>query len=551
MKALPLKLLVPFLLPLIAACSAVSQPSAPEAKLFPGLDSFGKTITTESTQAQAYFNQGITLLYGFNHEEAFRSFEHAARFDPEAAMAYWGMAYSVGMNINDQEMTDDRWQRGWHNAEMAMSVLDNEQDWEKALVEALSHRYVYPAPVDKRQYDEAYAQAMRAVYANFGEDPDIACLFAESLMDLQPWDYWTIEGKEPKGEIETVLAALESALEKDPQHPGAAHFYIHAMEAGPNPAKAVPFAEDLEDRIPGSGHLVHMPSHIYVRVGRYDDAAEANVRAVAADKKYFSQAGDIGMYLMYYGHNQHFLAYASMMGARYDDAIAAARELIADMPEGALIDIAPFVEGIMATDYHVMVRFGKWEEILEMQKPEGDHRKISRAVHHYARGIALAVLGKTEEARQEQVLFLQERENVPDDWLIMINPAHDVLPIAEAMLEGEIAYREGRLEEAWEALQRGIEAEDRLIYDEPPAWMLPVRHSKGALMLEAGLAKEAELLYREDQERHPGNGWSLLGLSQALAAQGKMAESAGYAERAKQAWKGAEVMPTSSCMCAP
>lgn len=550
MRLSPLSQSALFAITLLSACSNPGQAPDTSAKLYPGLDRFGKTITTESAEAQAYFDQGLTLLYGFNHGEAIRSFEQASMLDPEAAMPYWGMAYAAGMNINDPHMTDERWQQGAHAAEMAMSVLDTESAWEQALVEALSHRYVYPAPVDQGQYDEAYALAMSSVYARFGEDPDIACLYAEAQMDLQPWDYWTVD-REPKGQIADILGALESALAKVPDHPGAAHFYIHAMEAGPNPGKAVPFAENLEARIPGAGHLVHMPSHIYVRVGRYDDAAEANVRAVAADKKYFESGPDVGLYYMYYAHNQHFLTYASMMGARYENAIGAARELIADVPDEALQNFAPFMEGIMASDYHVLVRFGKWQEILQMEKPQGEHRKISRAVYHYARGIALAVLDRTEEARAEQVLFEQEKQNVPDDWLIMVNSAHDVLPVAQAMLEGEIAYREGRLDEAWDALRQGIAAEDKLIYDEPPAWMLPVRHSMGALMLEAGLAQEAEALYREDQKKHPGNGWSLLGLSQALAAQGKTTESAAYAERAKQAWKGAEEMPSSSCMCAP
>jgi tetratricopeptide (TPR) repeat protein len=390
---------------------------------------------------------------------------------------------------------------------------------------------------------------MKDVYQQFGDDPDVAILYVESLMDLQPWDYWTPE-LEPKGNTAMFVAAIEKVLAGQPDHPGATHFYIHAMEAGPSPEKAVPYAEKLEDRAPGAGHLVHMPSHIYARVGRYGDAADMNEKAVAVDRAYFAEAAQPGIYLIYYAHNLHFLAYASMMEARFEPALKAARELERDVPEPVLRAFGFLVEGIMPTNYHVLIRFGKWEDILNEAEPP-EWRLVTRAVHFYARGIALSVLGRTDESRVEAAKFEEAFALVPEDWWVFNNKVHTVLPIARAMLEGETAYREGRLEDAWAALDRGIEAEDKLIYDEPPAWMLPVRHSKGALMLEAGLAAEAEKLYREDQEIHPGNGWSLLGLQQALEAQGKTAEAEPYREALETAWKRSAERPPSSCFCAP
>jgi tetratricopeptide (TPR) repeat protein len=524
-------------------------PGATGSRLFAGVDTYSKKITTNSAEAQQWFDQGLVLLYGFNHDEATRSFREAAARDPKAAMPWWGVAYAAGMNINDPEMTEERWQLAHEAAQQALALLDDESPLEHALVEAVAQRYTWPAPEEQRPYDQAYADAMGKVHERFAQDPDVGALYAEALMDLQPWDYWTVD-LEPKGGTAHFISTIEGVLAAQPDHPGATHFYIHAMEAGPTPAKAVPYAENLEARAPGAGHLVHMPSHIYARVGRYADAADANVRAVAADRAYFADAPQPGMYFIYYAHNQHFLAYASMMEARYETAMKAARELEQDMPDEVLRSFGWLIEGIMPTNYHVMIRFGKWDDILAEPIP-AEHRLVTRAVHYYARGIALSVLGRTGEARQETAKFKEAVDLVPEDWWVFNNKMHDVLPIALAMLEGETAYREGRLDEAWSALRRGIEAEDKLIYDEPPAWMLPVRHSLGALLMEAGEFAEAEKVYREDQEKHPGNGWTLLGLKQALEAQGRKEEGAQYAANLKTAWNRVEDRPTSSCLCAP
>jgi tetratricopeptide (TPR) repeat protein len=321
------------------------------------------------------------------------------------------------------------------------------------------------------------------------------------------------------------------------------------MEAA-RPEKAVAAADRLADRVPGSGHLVHMPSHIYVRTGRYADAADANVRAIAADRAYFRLAPEPDYYWGYYAHNLHFLAFSSMMESRYEEAMRAARDLEREIPEWYLRQYGGFIEGVMPTIYHVMIRFGRWEDILaEPQRPE--YRLVSRAVHHYARGIALSALGRTAEARAEVDRFEEAVAEVPEDWWVFNNRVHQVLPIARAMLEGELAFREGRHDEAFAALRRGVAAEDALVYDEPPAWMLPVRHALGALLMSAGRYEEAETVYREDLRRNAENGWSLLGLREALAAQRRSGEAPALQSRLAAAWKRADVAPTSSCFCEP
>ncbi len=524
-------------------------PGSTGSRLVEGLDTYRFEITTDSEEAQAWFDQGLVLLYGFNHGEAIRSFREAAARDPEAAMPWWGIAYANGMHINAAEMTEEQWRDSRAAALRALAELDDETPLERALVEAVARRTAWPVPPEQRPYDEAFAAAMEEVYAEFGEHPDVAVVYVESLMNLQPWDYWT-EDLKPKGRGAEILAVLERTLAAHPDHPQAAHLYIHATEAGPNPEKAEAAADMLVSRVPAAGHLVHMPGHTYVRIGRYADAVTANERAVAADDGFFSVGTEPGLYYVYHAHNLHFLAFAAMMEGRYEPALQAARRLETAVPEEALDAFAPLIEGVLATTRHVMIRFGKWEEILREPEPP-EHRPALRAMHHYARGIALSALGRTAEARGEIAAFESWMDRVPEDWWIFANKLHDVLPIGRLMLEGELAYREGRLDDAWAALEEAIEREDRLLYDEPPGWMIPVRHAMGALLLEAGDPERAEKLYREDQIDHPRNGWSLLGLKQALEAQGRMDEAAAVAPELERAWRRVQDRPTSSCLCAP
>lgn len=544
-------LLAAFLLPLGAAWAELQTPApgSTGSKLVRGLDTHAFPITTATPEAQAWFNQGLALMYGFNHGEAIRSFQEAAALDPGAAMPWWGIAYCNGMNINMAEVSEAQWKAGRQAAERAVALLDNETELERALVHAVQKRTAWPPPEAQTPYDEAFAAAMEKIYQRFGDHPDVAVQFAESLMNLQPWDYWTPE-RTPKGRNPEIVAALERAMKNDPTHPQAAHLYIHATEAGPNPEKAEAAADMLVHRVPAAGHLVHMPAHTYARVGRYADAATVNELAVAADDEFFKVGTDPGAYYVYHAHNLHFLAFASMMEARYESALAAARRLETAVPDAALDDFAFLIEGIIPTTYHVMIRFGKWEEILREKAPPAK-RPMMLANHYYARGIALSALGRTEQARRELARFDDQVKHVPEDWWVFSNKAHDVLPIGRLMLEGELAYREGRLGEAWAALEKGIEAEDRLVYDEPPGWMIPVRHALGALLMEAGQYARAEKLYREDQKAHPGNGWSLLGLQLALQKQGRAEEAAALTPQIEKAWKRVEVRPSSSCFCAP
>jgi len=491
----------------------------------------------------------LILTYGFNHGEAIRAFQEAAALDPDAAMAWWGIAYANGMHINMPEMEESQWRASYAAAQRALDELDDESELEKALIRAVVKRTAWPIPTEQAPYDQAYANAIERVYADFGQHPDVAVLFVEALMNLQPWDYWTPE-LEPKGRTADFVAALERTLAAHPTHPQAAHLYIHAMEAGPTPEKAEKAADTLRKHAPAAGHLVHMPSHLYARIGRYADATTTNEAAVAADDAYFVVGTQPGKYYVYHAHNLHFLAFASMMEARYEPAIAAARRLETAVPDPILDEVAFLIEGIIPTTRHVQIRFGKWEDILKEPAPP-ENRPMMLAIHHYSRGIALAALGRVDEARREIEVFELQTKRVPEDWWVFSNKAHDVLPIGRLMLKGELAYREGRLEDAWEALTKAMEHEDALVYDEPPGWMIPVRHAMGALLMEDGQYQRAEKLYREDQEDHPGNGWSLLGLQQSLRAQARHEEANAIAPKLDRAWPHVKSRPTSSCLCAP
>ncbi|MDQ8179437.1 hypothetical protein [Pelagicoccus sp. SDUM812005] len=548
MKFLHLRTLAVLGAAVLTTASARAQAS--EAKIYSGFGDYHRAISTSSPDAQKWFNQGMQLLYGFNHDEAIRSFHAAAEADPAAAMPWWGIAYAHGININDPMMTDERSRAARHAADQALSLIEKTTPSEASLIHAVSARYEYPAPEDRSHLDQAYADAMEKAYAAHPLDTDVAALFAESLMNLQPWDYWDNQGN-PRHRILEIVAAIEGALELNPIHPGANHFYIHATEASQNPDRAEKSADLLRTLVPGSGHLVHMPSHIYVRVGRYSDAVDSNTQAVAVDRAYFKQAPQPTNYLIYYAHNLHFLSYAAMMSGRYNDAISAARALEKEIPEEALRELSFLIEGIMPSTLHVMIRFGKWEEVLE-EPAYPEFRLVSNAVRHYARSIANAALGRTKEARIEMAAFDEAIKAVPQDWYIFNNQVSQVLPIARAMMKGELLYREGKYDEAFAALRQGIAAEDALVYDEPPGWMLPVRHALGALLMEQKRYAEAEAVYREDLTRNRDNGWGLLGLQNALRAQKKnTAEAIRLSGQLAEAWIRADTLPSSSCFCAP
>ena len=538
---------------LIAAASLFGCHSSdgvrPIGKRYAGFDGYERPVTTASTAAQEWFDQGIQLLYGYNHDEAIRSFEQAANVDPKCAMAWWGIAYANGLHINNPEMTEEQSRTAYEAAQRALEELDDESPAEQALVRAVAERYAWPIPEDRSPLDQAYADAMQEAWVSHANDADVGTLFAESLMNLQPWDLWTHEG-EPKGRTLEIVATLERVLDTAPLHPGANHFYIHTVEASRSPERAVAAADRLVDLVPGSGHLVHMPSHVYVRVGRYADAADANERAIAADKAYFKDAPPPRFYSLYFLHNVHFLAYAAMMEGRPSKALEAAAQIEAEVPEPFLKEFVQFADGLMSTKLHVMIRFGLWNEILAVPPPP-EWRFLSRAMRHYARGVAASALGHTKQAAAEIEAFDNVAELVPEDWTIGNNPSHSVLPIARSMLIGELRFREGQAEAAIASLKDAVAREDELVYDEPPGWMQPVRHALGAILMDSGRPEEAEAVYREDLRRNPNNGWALLGLEQALLALAKPQPAAEIATLRSQTWRRAEVAPTSSCYCAP
>jgi tetratricopeptide (TPR) repeat protein len=533
-----------------SATNGAAQPAgASQARLYEGFGNYKRPVTTSSPEAQAWFDQGIQLLYGFNHDEAIRSFQKAADIDPDCPMAWWGVAYANGLHINNPVMGEAKSRAAYAAAQEAMKRIDKASPVEQALIRAVDKRYAAEPPQDRRPLDEAYAAAMEEAWKAFPNDPDVGSLFAESLMNLQPWDYWTHDGQ-PKGRINDIVAAIEKSLEIRPDHPGANHFYIHAVEASNDPDRATVAAERLGALVPGSGHLVHMPSHIFIRTGRYADAAQANVKAAATDEAYFAIAPKPEFYSLYYLHNLHFLAYASMMAGHYQDSLEAAHRLETQAPEDFVREYVTVADGVMPAKLHVLVRFGKWNEILSEPEPP-EYRLLSRAIWRYARGVALANLGRPDEAARELTAFDEVAAKIDDTWFVGNNPASVIIRMARGMLAGEMAYKAGRVEEGFTHLRDAVKAEDELVYDEPPGWMQPVRHALGALLLDDGRFAEAEEVFRKDLAKHPNNGWSLLGLEQALAGLGKTDELAQVAAQRQQAWANADVTPPSSCYCKP
>lgn len=519
------------------------------ASLYHGFTGYTRKVTTKSAKAQQWFNQGIQLLYGYNHDEAIRSFKKAAEIDPSCAMAWWGVAYARGLHINNPEMSEEQSKLAHEAAQSAVKALDEESPVEKALVRAVRQRYKLPVPEDRSGLDQKYADAMEAVWHKFPNDADVGALFAESLMNLQPWDLWTHQGV-PKGRTLEIVAILERTLCKHPKHPGANHFYIHAIEASPWPEKGVPAAERLKALVPGSGHLVHMPSHIFIRVGRYAEAADANSRAIKADESYFAKAPRPDFYSLYFIHNVHFLAYAAMMEGRYEVAMNAARKIEKTIPQEFLKKYVTIADGFMPTSLYVMLRFGKWDDILAEAAPPKE-RYFSRTERHAARAVALANLGRIEEARKEIDSLDKVVKHLTEEWKMGNNPAKEVVKIARTMALGEIAFKDGDRKKAFKLLRQAVKMEELLSYDEPPGWMQPVRHALGALLLADDRANEAEKVYRADLVRHPNNAWSLLGLQQSLEKQKKMIVAKALGMKVRKAWARSDITPVASCFCHP
>lgn len=532
---------------LLAGCQGASPTGEIKPRLFDGMGSHSRAITTKSAAAQKYFDQGLTWAFAFNHDEAIRSFREAARLDPNCAMAWWGVSLCYGPHINNPFMPDEKSKAGFEAAQQALALRSGATMKEQMLIDAVATRYAWPAPPDRRPLDETYAAAMRNVWKANPDDADIATLYAESLMDLQPWDLWEKDGR-AKGRTPEIVAALESAIQLDPQHPGALHLYIHAMEASPTPERAVAAADRLRTLVPAAGHLVHMPAHIDVRIGRWALASNANVAAIEADRKYRKLVPRQGFYHVYMAHNDHFLAWASMMECRKETALQAARHMIAGVPEEYLRESPAFVDPVMSIVYDVQKRFGLWDELLREPGPR-EGLPITQAMWRFNRGLAYSAKGQVDDALREREAFMAAAARVPNDAMMAINPAHNVLTIAQLMLDGEIAYRRGRIDEAVLALRNAVKLEDELRYMEPPEWIQPVRHTLGAILVDAGRYEDAEAVYREDLKHWPENGWALLGLARCLDARGAKTEAAEVWQRSKAAWARADTKVGMSCLC--
>ena len=517
--------------------------------LYKGLGKHTRPVATSNPEAQKYFDQGLNFMYAFNHDEAVRAFRRAAELDPDCAMAHWGISLSMGKNYNYPVFPPEKAKAAWKALESARAKAKAESEANRALIEALAARYADPLPKETRPLEEAYAKAMKAAWEKFPKDADIGALYAESLMNLRPWDLWTIDGK-PQPETPEILKALEAVLELDPKHPLANHLYIHACEASPHPEKADAAADRLRDLQPALGHMVHMPSHIDIRRGRWQAAIEANERAIAADRNYAKTVPEQGFYRMYMAHNHHMLAFAAMMQGESKRALTAVRDMLADVPKDwvAMPENAAIADGYVAAPLEVMKRFGQWDEILKEPEPP-EIFPIARAMRHHIRGIAYAAKGETAKAREEQKAFREAAKKPAKDATFGNNKATDLFAVGDDMLEGEILVREGKMEEGIKALRAAVAKEDKLRYSEPPDWVVPVRHALGAFLLKDGQAAEAEAVYREDLRRWPDNGWSLFGLAASLETQGKKAEAAAVRARFDEIWKHADVKIPSSCFC--
>ena len=520
-----------------------SQPTTQAGAATPLYDNLGSlhhAITTRSPVAQQYFDQGLRLTYGFNHDEAVKSFKEGVRQDSTCAMCYWGIAYALGPNIN-LPMDTSAARPAYEAIKQALRYASRVTPKERAYIEALTKRYSAAPSNNRAPLDSAWAIAIGQVSSRYPADDDAAALHGEALMDLRPWNYWTNGGTPKAPSTLEALRVLEPVVKRHPGHPGACHYYIHAIEASNDAAKALACAELLGKAMPGAGHLVHMPTHIYIRLGKWDIAADRNVHAVHADEQYISERQPSGVYPMaYYPHNYHMMWYALNMLGRSDDALKAARGVVKNVPV-EVVRQAPPLEYFSPTVLYTLARFSRWEEILRQPGPAKDLR-YTTGVWHYVRGLAYTGKNSLDSAAAERGKLLAIAKQIPTDAAANLNSVQSLLTIARDHLDGEMAAKKGRSAEATKHLRNAIIGEDELTYDEPPPWYLPIRQRLGMVLLEAGKPMDAEKVFREDLVRRPENGWSLRGLSQSLKAQNKVREAADVDARFRKAWQKADEM---------
>jgi tetratricopeptide (TPR) repeat protein len=517
-------------------------PATAPVPLFEGLGDHSFEITTSSPEAQRYFDQGLMFTYGFNHFEAVRSFEEAARRDEECAMCYWGVALAHGPHIN-APMMPDAFEPAYEALQRALELAPEATEREQAYIEALSHRYALDPPEDREPLDRAYADAMRDLVESHPDDLDAATLFAESLMNLVPWNYWTAEG-EARPETEELVAALENVLEQAPYHPGATHYYIHAIENSPEPQRAEGAADRLSELNIQIGHMIHMPAHIYARIGRWHDASEANEKAIEADESYLAAYEVQGMVpLLYHPHNVHFLSWTAGVEGRGERAYDAAQDLVEATP-GEMAGDLLFLNSFLSAPTLTLVRFQRWDEVMDLPPPE--HETIFQtAVRHYARGLAHAAEGRLDEAREQSERLgeiVRSGEAAAIEQPEAFFPGGTMLQIADLVLRADIKLLEGNAgDEPVALLREAVELQDALPYMEPPYWFASARVNLGGALLALDRPEEAEEVFRADLEEYPENGWALFGLKQSLQDQERTEDAEQVAARFGEAWEQADV----------
>jgi tetratricopeptide (TPR) repeat protein len=529
----------------LLGASAAAQNHATHAQVHPvtlvdGLGDLHHPVSTQNAQAQKFFDQGLRFIYAFNHDEAARSFQHAGELDPKLAMAFWGVAEAVGPNYNDPA-DPDRFKHAHEAAQKAVDLSDGASPSERAYIQAMAKRFPADPNADLKKAAEEYHDAMRQVSKDFPDDLDAATLFAESGMNLHPWGLWHQDGT-PQAGTEEIVATLESVIKRDPNHLGAIHYYIHAVEASNNPERALAGANKLASLAPNAGHIVHMPAHVYIRTGDYEAAVKTNEHAAEIDRAYIKSSGVQGIYsMMYYSHNLHFVAMCGAMNGRYAEARKNADLLVANV--GPHVKDMPPLEGFMTIPVAVEVRFHHWNELLKMPAPD-PAMKTATVFWHFGHGLALAGTGKITEAEAEYKIVSDAEAATPPDVIFQMpinNKAKDIMKIAEDVLGAKIAMAKKDNAGAIAMLRDAVAIQDKLNYGEPPDWFYPVRENLGAALLMNGDAAGAEKVFREDLDRNPRNPRSLFGLQQALLEQ-KRDYDAGFVQKQfEAAWKGGSV----------
>jgi tetratricopeptide (TPR) repeat protein len=511
--------------------------SAAGAQLLPGMGEYSYLIQTANPQAQKYFDQGLALLYNFNHAEAERSFLEAAKLDPKAPMPWWGVGIALGLNYNRDvtKLEGERMTRAYEAAQKAVALSRGGSPVEAALADALATRYTLDPGVDPGVLNARYRDAMRQVHERFPDDPEAAVMYADALMNLRPWQLWKPDGT-PEADTPELIRVLEGTLRRYPNHPGANHYYVHTVEASPTPERALASAGRLESLVPGAGHLVHMPTHIYIHTGHIDRVAALNAKAQAADERYMAVAKPEGFYpFMYYGHNVHFVVVGNLLIGRYEDALKAARHM-AELVKPHVEHMAPMVEWALTLETLTHVRFHKWDAILSAARP-AESLPLARSLDHYARALALRATGKHDQAKAEAAGFEAARAKVTDQSMVVsFNTGPAVLGMVSHLLQGQLA---SNVDEAVKHLEMAAAAQDAFAYDEPEPWPWSVRETLGAVLLKAGRAAEAEKVFRQDLAKNPASGRTLFGLKASLEAQGRSAEALRVKREFDTAWKQA------------